>query len=80
MKKPKVFISFVEEYWPGQKENTTVGRIEVHKPNDEYASEEIRWGTYKVKEFLEFREKWDFRDITESQLERLKDVVKNTYT
>ncbi len=74
-----IFISFVEEYWPGQRENTTMGRIEVYTYN-EYADEEIRWATGKVEKFNAFREHWDFQEITEYHLNWLREYVKNTYT
>ena len=73
-----IFISFVEEFWNGQKENTTMGRIEVYT-DGEYADEEIRWGTYRVDDFYEFRAAWDFRDITEHQLEWLRKYVAKEY-
>ncbi len=74
----KFFISFVEEYWPNQKPGTSIGRIEVYTDKI-YADEEIRWAADKLENFYEFREAWDFRDITEHQLNWLRDFVKRTY-
>ena len=73
------FISFVEEYWPGQKPGTTIGRIEVHTRDSDYADEEIGWATARVDRFNKFRARWDFRDITAYHLEWLREYVKREF-
>ena len=73
--KPKsIFISFIEEFWPKQIKGTTIGRIEVIY-NDIYHSEEIRWGCWKNREFDDFREKYDFREVSEKELKEIKRIV-----
>jgi len=78
MEKKMIWISFTEEYWPGQKEGTTIGRIEVYT-GGRYADEEIPWATSKVKEFNTFRAHWDWMEITEYHLSWLREYVKDTY-
>jgi len=68
------FISFIEEFWSGQKPDTTIGRIEVYG-DGEYATEEIPWATDRVDRFGEFRERWDFRNITAYHLEWLLSLI-----
>jgi len=72
------WISFIEEYWPGQKPGTTIGRIEVYR-DGEYASEEIPWATGRVERFSAFRDRWDFRDITAYHLEWLRGYVESEF-
>lgn len=73
------FASFVEEYWPGQKSGTSMGRVEVYKNDDQYASEEIRWATSKVERFHEFRDRWDFREITEYHLAWMRKFIEENF-
>ena len=57
----KYFISFTQEYWPGQKEDTVLGRFEVITDEEQWAIDEIRVGTFKFGEFHRFNEKWGFK-------------------
>lgn len=67
------WISFIEEFWKGQREGTAMGRIEVYRDNPHrYADEEIRFATDRVEEFEVFREHWDWMDITEYHLTWLR--------
>ena len=75
------YLSFVEEFWNGQIEGSSMGRIEVKYPNshpkkdpDGYHEEEIRWGFFKDKreDFEEFREAWDDEGISEKMLKWLR--------
>ena len=72
------FLSFIEEYWQGQKPNSAVGRIEVTDVRDEtgYACEEIRIGTYKLDEYQVFREKWDWKSVTKEELDTIREEAK----
>lgn len=70
------FLSFVdaviqnENYfgWRG-------GRIEVYNNETDYpyAEEEIRYLTPNVKEFAKFKERWDFEDVDEETLDKIRE-------
>jgi len=81
MEENKYFISFVEEYWPGQLPNTTIGRIEVSGDSREspHNTEEIPWGTERIDEFRAFRERWDWREILPYHLDWLRKYVRKEY-
>lgn len=75
----KYFISFVEEGIFSQKYKGYVGgRIEVYGRNSDFAIEEVRFLT-KKKSWNKFRDKWDFRNITEEELTKIKTIVKDRY-
>lgn len=74
--KKRYFVSFVEEFWPGQKEGASIGRVEVYERGQEYAVDELRWGTRDVDGFLDFENKWDFKELSESELASLKEGLK----
>ncbi len=75
-----IYLNFIEEgimnpkYW-----GYRGGRIEVILPKEEYSSEEIRFFTKKSEEFEEFRDKWDMKYITKTQLGLVKTIVKNMF-
>ena len=78
----KHFLSFVEEFVLNPDYAGYVGgRIEVYSGDPfGYASNEIRFFTMKVEEFRDFREKWDFADVTDKQLVAVeKRVAKEFY-
>jgi hypothetical protein len=72
-----IFISFIEEFWPMKPkyQDYIMGRIEVAKLGEEYASEEIRFFTDRTEEFLKFRERWDFRYVTKERLEKIRNII-----
>ena len=73
------FISFIEEGIFNPKYLEYVGgRIEVFIDSEQYNIEEIRFFT-KDKGWYEFREKWDFKDITKEELEEIRKIVKEKY-
>ena len=74
MKNKKYFLSFIEEFWQGQKVKT-MGRVEVYIEDEQYAIEEIRWGTDKVEEFSKFRDKWDFEDVGQKTLDKIRKTL-----
>lgn len=57
------------------------GRIEVYdnEKNSPYASEEIRFFTKKQDEFNKLREKWEFKNLDEKKLDKLKNHVGENY-
>jgi len=68
-----IFLSFVKEYWPGQKEGTIIGRIEVTHPTDEhYPSEELRISCDDIAEYREFEMKHDFKYVSKKTLDEIK--------
>ena len=80
MSEPCYFISFVEEAVLNPDYKDFIGgRIEVYRSDERYASEEIRFFTKKQDEFYKFREKYDFKDITEAELNKIKKIVKEEY-
>lgn len=71
-----IFLNWVEEYWPGQKEDVMLGRVEVNRPNEMFASEELRFALPTTKNAYVFRDKWDFKYVSEKQLLELKASLK----
>ena len=80
LKRGHYFVSFCEEFWDGMK-NATMGRIEVFKPGEIYASlPELRfyfsntpvagaaWNLY--------REHYDFVNVTERELRIMTENLK----
>lgn len=74
VKNKKYFLSFVEEFWQGQIVKT-MGRVEVCVDDEQYAIEEIRWATDSTEEFSEFREKWDFKDVDQKTLDKIRKTL-----
>jgi len=75
----KYFISFIEEsilnpdyfgYWGG--------RMEVYDQVSKYDIDEIRFLT-KDPSFIEFREKWDFKDVSKRTLNKIKKEIGEKY-
>jgi len=58
-RKKKYFISFIEEFWVGQKPETWTGRVEIHEDGGQ--STEIALSSKNREEVEALREKWDFR-------------------
>lgn len=76
----KYFLSFVEEMVLNPNYQGYVGgRIEVYVKNQEYAVEEIRFFTKKIKSFNKFREKWDFQEISVYDLEKIKKTIQERF-
>ena len=78
----KYFISFVGEgIFNPKYRDYTGGRIEV-SDNENHGHypvcEEIRYFTNNST-FWEFMEKWDFKDITQEELNELRETVKRNY-
>jgi len=88
----KYFISFVEEFWMPSTNfmgagkiredigDFITGRVEVFDNfgNSEYNVMELRFFT-KDKSFYDFRERWDYEDITKEELNKLKKIIKKKY-
>ena len=58
-RKKKYFISFIEEFWDGQKPGTWIGRVKIHE--DSGKSTEITLSSKNREEVEVLREKWDFK-------------------
>jgi len=72
-----IFISFIEEcIMNPQYKGFVGGRIEVSYPKDVYPSEEIRFFTYKVKEFNAFRDEYDMKHINPDMLKAIRQIVR----
>ena len=78
MSTKKYWITFVEEYWEGQRPKVMC-RIEVYeKPSkSQYASEEIHFCTDREETYYKFREKWDWRTISKKRLEKVRKIAKS---
>ena len=80
-KKYPYFISFIEEGFVGVND-INFGRVEVYRNDNPslYDVDEIRFlyknNTDKEKEFRDFRDKWDFNNITKKELELVKRIIK----
>ena len=88
--KKRYFITFTEEFWAAGTDfcgvgkiredidDFMMGRIEVYdkKSKNPFADREIRFFCKNKEEFYEFREKWDFKDIDEKELTKLKKIAK----
>jgi len=71
----KYFLSFIEEFWPGQVV-AHLGRVEVYDKTSKYAKEEIRFAFNDTKEYWKIREEWDFKNVNEKELSKLKRILK----
>lgn len=76
----KYFISFVEEgiFNPDYR-GYVAGRVEVSVEEEFYAVEEIRFLTNKRDEYYEFREKWDFKDVNQKELDEIRMTIEEKY-
>lgn len=65
----KIFVSFIEEFWPGQIEGTWIGRIE-HSPlkGESQYREEIGLYSFDRTEVEKLRGKYDFRNLSKKDL------------
>ncbi len=75
------FISFVEEFWTDidpKYKDYVVGRVEVYDDEHDYDIDEIRFLTNK-KSWYKFRDRWDFKDVTEEELESIRKTIESKY-
>jgi hypothetical protein len=65
----------VEEYWEVKPEyqEWSFGRVEIFRNDEEWAIDELRFCTPPTKEWIDFREEWDFKDVDE--LETFKKLL-----
>lgn len=68
----KYFLSFVEEFWPGQIDGTWIGRIEVHTKEGQW---EIGIGTHNREVVEKLRDKYDFKTVGKRRFLNLKRKV-----
>ncbi len=74
------FISFVEEgIFNPKYDNYAGGRVEIYSPKEQYAIEEVRFFTIINDNWIKFRDKWDFKNITIKQLLELKKTIRKKY-
>ena len=71
----KYFLSFIEEFWDGQKPNSFIGRIEIYT-GGEYDDEEIAIRTFDVAGIIKLRDKYDFEEVNKKTLEIIRKKVK----
>ena len=72
----KYFLSFIEEFWPKQIV-AHLGRVEVYDETSKtpYAQEEIRFVFENSEEYYKIREEWDFKNVNEEELSKLKRIL-----
>jgi hypothetical protein len=79
-KNKKYFFNFIEEAILNPKYSDYIGgRIEIWDDDHPYSIEEIRFFTKKLNEWRKFRDKWDFKEVNDAQIKKIKNVVKEKY-
>jgi len=75
----KYFISFTEEFWPGQKDGTWIGRMEYRLPDQQFP-DEMGFGSLDRAAVEELRAKYDFTEVDKKtfdtivqEIERIKE-------
>lgn len=75
----KYFLNFIEEgIMNTDYEGYVGGRVEVWVEESEYDIDEIRFFT-KATDWYEFRERWDFKEVTRKKLDELRKIIKEKY-
>lgn len=69
------FLNFVGEYWNVKPEyqDWYIGRIEIFKGGEKWPIDELRYFTPPTKEWIDFREEWDFKEVDD--LEKFKKIL-----
>lgn len=77
-KRERFWVSFVEEFWPGQRPKVMC-RIEVYEKLEKspYTTEEIHFCTDRKEDYYDFREKWDWKTISKKNLEKVRTIAKS---
>lgn len=80
MKKQLYFLSFVEEgIFNPKYEDWAGGRIEVYIDTEHHNIEEIRFFCKRNKAWNNFRDEYDFKDVTKDELDDVRKLVKKKY-
>ena len=75
--KPKYFISFTEEFWPEQRENTWIGRMEYQEEGQHgLFNDEKSITTNNREDVLKLREKYDFKTVNMRTFRRIINTIK----
>lgn len=80
------FLSFIEEGFVNGRPDLRFGRIEVYnnRETSAWADDELRFSFIinddKEKAFWDFREKWDFKDVTEEAFKQMKRILKKEFS
>ncbi len=73
------WLSFIEEgIFNPKYEGYVGGRVEVYSKGSNYAIEEIRFFTNK-KSWNSFRDKWDFKEVTKKELDKIRSLVEERF-
>lgn len=76
----KYWLNFVGEFIMNSNyEGYIAGRIEIRDNYNPYSMEEMRYFTNKVQEFNSFDNKWDLKQVSKRQIERIKRIVKEKF-
>jgi hypothetical protein len=73
------FIAFVEEVWGKRIVGLRQGRIDVYKKDDDDNFEEIPYKTTMIQEFLDFREQYNFKYVTEEDYNEMKRICEEQF-
>ena len=68
----KYFLSFVEEFWPGQIEGTWIGRMEYRETNDNgLYNSEIGISTHDCLTIEQLRINYDFKTVSRKRFQKI---------
>lgn len=59
--------------------NVMMGRLEIYKYDEPYAIKEIRINTKKVREFNSFIIKYDLKDFSKKELNKIINYIKTNF-
>lgn len=76
----RYFLSFVGEAVMNPKYADYIGgRLEVYGAKTDNEIEEVRYFTKDRQGFMDFADIWDFKEVTASQLNEIKKIIKTRY-
>lgn len=76
----KYFISFIEEGIFNPKYfDYAGGRMEVYLETEQYNIDEIRFFTKRNKSWNDFRDKYDFKDVSKALLSKITKEIQTKY-
>lgn len=76
----RYFLSFVEEAVMNPKYVDYIGgRVEVYRPDEQYAFREIRFFTKQIKGYDRFRKRWDMQTVFGWQLKRIERKIRRKF-
>ncbi len=81
MKSQEFHLSFVEEGIMDEKyKDWTGGRVEVFVYDETFSIEEFRFLTFRNKDWIDFREKFDGENVDVQTLKEIRNIVKKDFS